>query len=179
MIVRAPLACILAFASVPPAAAQEVFAGAYAHAVDTPFTLETREGGADVAIGYRFAPVAQLGAIGRPAPYVLASINLAGDTSFVGGGLSWRIGRGRFYLRPAIGLVVHDGPDRRVDRRTGQRTDLGSRVLFEPELGIGLRASERFSIEASWMHVSHARLFNRGQNPGIDLIGLRLSWKTR
>ena len=40
--------------SATPAAAQEVFAGAYVHAVDTPFTLDTGEGGADLELGYRF-----------------------------------------------------------------------------------------------------------------------------
>jgi hypothetical protein len=73
--------------------------------------------------------------------------------------------------------VIHDGPSRRIGRDR-QFTHLGSRVLFEPEIALGLRASERLSIEASWMHISHARLFS-AQNPGLDMIGLRLSWKVR
>ena len=35
---------------------------------------------------------------------------------------------------------------------------------------------ERMPIEASWVHLSHARLFNREQNPGIDMLGLRLTY---
>jgi hypothetical protein len=43
---------------VPVAApAQEVFAGAYVHGVDTPFTLYTGEDGTDIELGYRFAPI--------------------------------------------------------------------------------------------------------------------------
>ena len=43
-------------------------------------------------------------------------------------------------------------------------------------MGIGFRLSERATLEASWVHLSHAQLFSR-QNPGIDNIGARLSWK--
>lgn len=158
-----------------PAAAQGAFVGAYLHEVGTPFTFTVDEGGADIQVGYRFAPVDALSFIGRPQPYVLASVNTAGDTSFAGGGLSWKIGNGPIYVRPGIGLIVHDGPSERFDPVSRKRTDLGSRVLFEPELAIGARVSERVSIEASWVHISHARLFNAGQNPGIDMIGLRLN----
>lgn len=54
------------------------------------------------------------------------------------------------------------------------RLALGSRILFEPELGIGLRLTPRITVEASWVHLSHATLFSR-QNPGIDNIGARVS----
>jgi hypothetical protein len=164
----------LAFAA-RPAAAQEVFAGAYVHGVDTPFTLPTGEGGADIELGYRFARQDALKPIGRPAPYLIASLNTGGDTSFVGGGLSWKLGRGTFYLRPGVGLVVHDGPRLRVGA-DGVRTDLGSPVLFEPEIAVGARLSPRVALEASWMHISNARLFNHRQNPGIDMMGLRLAF---
>jgi hypothetical protein len=158
--------------------AQEVFVGGYAHGVDTPLTFDTNEGGADIEAGFRFAPVEALSFIGKPQPYVFASVNTAGDTSFAGGGLSWTIGKGRFYLRPGIGVVVHDGPSLRVDPATRLRTDLGSRVLFEPELAAGVRLGEKWSAEASWVHISHARLFG-GQNPGLDMIGLRLNYRLR
>jgi hypothetical protein len=32
------------------------------------------------------------------------------------------------------------------------------------------------SVEASWVHMSHATLFSR-QNPGIDNLGVRLNLK--
>jgi hypothetical protein len=166
------LAVLLVLAS-PPAAAQEIFTGAYVHAVDTPFTLETGESGVDFEAGYRFGRQRALAFIGKPAPYVIASLNSRGDTSFAGAGLSWRFGKGPVYLRPAVGLVMQDGPNRRY-APDGVRTDLGSRVLFEPEVAIGTHLSGRLAVEASWVHVSHARLFNSKQNPGIDMMGLRL-----
>ena len=167
-------ACLLLTLAVPgAAAAQEAFAGLYAHEVDTPFSLQVQEDGAAVAAGFRFAPINALRRIGSPAPYVVVSLNTAGDTSFAGAGLSWTVGGGPVYLRPGVGLVVHDGPEYRVS--DGRRTDLGSRVLFEPEIAIGYRVDERLSLEASWMHISQARLFNSQQNPGIDMIGARLN----
>lgn len=171
------IALPLAFAATP-AAAQEVFVGVYGHGVDTPFTLYTGEGGADIELGYRFGRQDALKVIGKPAPYVLASLNTRGDTSFAGAGLSWKLGKGPVYLRPAIGLVVQDGPRLRAGPN-GVRTDLGSPVLFEPELALGLRLSDKAAIEASWVHISNATLFNRHQNPGIDMIGVRLELALR
>ena len=168
---------LAAFAS--PAAAQEVFVGGYVHGVNTPLTLDTGERGADIMAGYRFAPIERLAFIGKPAPYLIASLNTRGDTSFAGAGLAWTIGKGPVYLRPGVGIVVHDGPSYRVNAAGDTRTDLGSRVLFEPEIALGTRLTERISIEASWVHISHARLFDSGQNPGIDMFGVRLGYRLR
>lgn len=171
----ADLAALAALLPSGTAAAQEVFAGVYAHEVDTPFTLRVGESGADIVAGYRFAPIKALGAIGRPAPYVIAAVNTAGDTSFAGAGLAWTIGKGPLYLRPAVALVVHDGPSFRVDPVRRRHTELGSRVLLEPEIALGYRLNQRVSVEASWMHISQGRLFNGQQNPGIDMVGSRLN----
>lgn len=159
-----------------PAAAQEVFAGTYVHGVDTPFTLETGEGGVDFQAGVRFAPIQGLSFLGKPAPYVMVSVNASGETSFGGAGLGWTLGKGRFYVRPGIGLVIHDGPSFRLDPATQLRTDLGSRVLFAPEIAAGVRLSPKWSAEASWVHVSHARLFGE-QNPGLDMVGIRINYR--
>lgn len=169
------LAALAALSLPGAAAAREVFAGIYVHEVDTPFTLPVREDGADLVAGYRFAPIEALRIIGKPAPYLIASLNSSGDTSFAGAGLGWTIGKGRIYVRPAIGMVVHDGPGLRVDPVTRRRTDLGSRVLFEPEIALGYRIDDRVSLEASWMHISQGRLFNGEQNPGIDMVGARVN----
>ena len=159
-----------------PVAAEEVYGGIYAHGVDTPFTFDTGEGGVDLQAGYRFAEIEALRFLGGPQPYVFGSVNLDGDTNFAGIGLSWKAELSdRFYLRPGVGLVIHDGPTERVDPETRLRTDLGSRVLFEPEIAFGLDLNERTSVEASWVHISNARLFNSRQNPGIDTIGVRVN----
>lgn len=160
----------------PAAQADEVFVGTYAHAVDTPLTLRTDEGGADFELGYRFDPLEGLRFLGKPAPYVIGSLNTRGDTSFAGAGLSWKLGTGPLYVRPEIGIVVHDGPSLKL-APNGRHLELGSRVLFEPGIGIGTRLNDLATIEASWTHISQGRIFNYKQNPGIDMWGARLNWK--
>lgn len=168
------VAALAAGTAAAPAHAGEVFAGAYVHAVETPFTFDTGEGGADGVLGYRFDRIEALGAIGSPAPYLLASVNSDGGTNFAAAGLAWKIGKGPVYVRPALGIAVHDGPKEKLGPN-GEHYELGSRVLFEPEIAVGTRLSDRVSIEASWMHISHAQLFNSQQNPGIDMMGLRVN----
>lgn len=168
------LAAALA-AAASPAAAGELYGGVYKHAVDTPFTLDTQERGVDLQLGYRLDPVAPLLKI---EPYVFGSVSSEeGGTDFVGVGLSRKIGLGGVYVRPGVGLVLHNAPKLRVNSATGLRTDLGSRVLFEPEIAVGMNVAPRVSVEASWVHISNARLFNSQQNPGIDMIGLRANLK--
>ena len=158
-----------------PASAQEVFGGVYAHDVDTPLNLSGIEDGVDVELGWRGEKMRVLRAIGSPSPHAFVSVNSAGDTHFAAAGISWKIGD-RVYVRPGIGLAVHSGP-RRVDFGE-DRIDFGSRILFAPEMGLGARVSERVSVEASWVHFSHATLFS-GQNPGIDTIGARINYRFR
>ncbi len=160
------------FAATQPAVAQEVFVGLAAHEVDTPLSFDIGEEGVNFQAGYRGKRIEALSVIGAPSPYVFASINSAGDTSLVAAGLSWKIGK-KIYLRPGIGIAIHDGPSLRF-AADGSQTQLGSRILFEPELAAGVQLSERVDLEASWVHVSHAQLFNRNQNPGLDIVGLRL-----
>jgi len=169
------IAAAAAAVSAAPAAAGELYGGVYKHAVDTPFTLDTQEAGADLQLGYRLDPILPVAKI---EPYVFGSVNSdEGGTDFVGIGISRKFGLGGVYVRPGVGLVLHNGPDVRVNGATGLRTDLGSRVLFEPEIALGLAVAPRVSVEASWVHISNARLFNSQQNPGIDMIGLRANLK--
>lgn len=164
----------LAFAATP-AHAGELYGGVYSHAVDTPFTLDTQERGADLQLGYRLDPILP---VVRIEPYVFGSVNSSeGGTDFVGAGVGRKFSLGGVYVRPGVGLVIHNAPDVRVNPATGLRTDLGSRVLFAPEIALGMAVAPRLSVEASWVHISNARLFNRRQNPGIDMIGIRANLK--
>ena len=165
---------LLLVAAATPARASEIFGGLLAHDVDTPLSKGAYEDGADIEIGWRGSPSNALAFIGRPQPYAFAAIATSGETHVAAAGLGWRLGGGRFYARPGLGLAVHTRSSHGV--RNGFRTDLGSRILFEPELGLGYRISDRLSIEAAWVHVSHAQLFSR-QNPGMDSIGLRVSFR--
>ena len=156
-------------AAVLPASASagEVFGGLYVHDVKTPLNLSGIEGGMDLQLGWRG------GRIGKTPlqPYAFGALNTAGETSYAAAGLSARFGRSIF-IRPGIGLAIHNGSADEFNRT--DKIAFGSRILFEPELGIGAQLSERASIEASWVHMSHATLFS-GQNPGIDNLGVRLT----
>ena len=165
----------LAMLASGPAHAQEVFGGVLAHDVDSPLTLGGREDGVDLQFGWRGERIRALSVIGAPSPYVFGSLHSVGDTHFAAAGLSWKIG-GRLFVRPGIGIAIHSRRDDGV--ADGVRTDLGSRVLFEPELGVGYQVSDRVAIEASWVHISNAQLLSR-QNPGMDSVGVRLSYRLR
>ena len=166
-------AIALGFLAAAPAHAGEVFGGLYVHGVDTPLTLGgSPEGGVDVQLGYRGGPIIRNTKL---EPYVFGALNSQGDTSYAAAGVSWKFGD-RFYIRPGIGLAVHTGSSAELDNSSNDRIEFGSRILFEPELGIGARINDRMTIEASWVHLSHATLFG-GQNPGIDNIGARLNFK--
>ena len=157
-----------------PASAQEVFGGLYAHDVDTPLNLRGIEPGVDFQLGWRGARMPGLAFVGAPSPYVFGALNSTGDAHYAAAGISWKIG-GKLFVRPGIGLAVHSGPIH--SDPTEPRRSFGSRILFEPELGLGYRFGERLSAEASWVHMSHGGLFNSDQNPGIDNIGVRLSYR--
>ena len=164
-------AALAASALASPAIAGEVFGGIYGHAVNTPLSLESNlESGIDFQLGYRggnIVPGTKL------QPYVFGALNSVGDTSYAAAGLSWKFGD-HIYARPGLGLAIHNGATDKFTRP--DRIAFGSRVLFEPELGLGAEVNDRLSIEASWVHMSHAQLFGR-QNPGIDNIGMRLNFK--
>jgi len=164
--------CVLAFVLASPAAADEVFGGLYVHDIKTPLDKSGIEGGVDLQAGYRWDPL--MGAKG-PEPYVFVAANSAGKTHYAAAGLAFKFGT-KVFVRPGLGLAVHTGSSRDFTRPGDDKIAFGSRVLFEPELGIGYQIRDRMSIEASWVHMSHAQIFS-DQNPGIDDIGARFSWK--
>ena len=166
---RVALALILAAAAVTPAQAGELFGGLYVHDVDSPLTLSGVEKGFDVQLGYRG------GRIGRTPlqPYAFGALNTAGQTSYAAVGLSAKFGD-RLFIRPGLGIAVHNGSAADFDDPSNDKVEFGSRVLFEPELGIGARLNPRTTVEASLVHLSHAQIFGK-ENPGIDNLGVRLS----
>src|SRR5207237_7928734 len=98
--------------------------------------LSGQEHGAELELGYRSARMGGLAFLGRPSFYVRGALAASGGTDFVSAGLSWRLGHGRIYAQPALGIAVQTGKMPVFDAQ-GTRTDLGSRIVFEPELAIG------------------------------------------
>ena len=152
-----------------PAAAAEIFGGLYVHDVKTPLNLSGIEGGMDAMVGWRG------GRIGSTPlqPYVFGALNTAGETHYAAAGVSLKFGD-KLFIRPGLGIAIHSGSAKKFQDLSNDDIEFGSRILFAPELGLGARISNRASIEASWIHMSHGTLFGR-QNPGIDNIGVRLN----
>lgn len=186
------VAAALGFASTP-AAAGELMLGAYQHDIDDRFSFGHMEHGKQIVVGYRTAALDELSLIWKPRAHLIAGVNTAGGTDYVAAGLSWRFNFGgdRFYFSPGIGAAIHnhsvdlpspDAPgisDAERQRRLynwEHKLDLGSRVLFEPEWSLGWRATDRLSLELSWIHLSHAQLAGR-QNPGLGDFGLRAVYR--
>jgi len=156
---------LLGFAA--PAHSAEIFGGIYDHDVKLPTDKSGIESGVDLMLGWRG------GRIGHTPlqPYVLGALNSAGNTSYAAAGLSMKFGD-RVFFRPGLGLAIHNGSADKFFRT--DKIAFGSRVLFEPEIGVGMRISNRATVEASWVHMSHAQLFGH-ENPGIDNLGVRVS----
>lgn len=166
-----PLAATAALSIATPAQAGEIFGGLYVHDIDSPLTKSGVEEGVDVQLGWRGDRIGK-----TPfQPYAFAAVNTAGKTHYAAVGISAKFGD-RFFIRPGVGLAVHTGSAQNIHDPTDDEIEFGTRILFEPELGIGARINDRMTIEASWVHMSHARVFS-GQNPGIDNVGIRLSYK--
>lgn len=154
-----------------PAVASGLWIGLYQH--DVTLSSTRFETGQDIKVGWIGERIPSLSAIGRPAPHLLVSASLNGSTNYMAAGLNWRFGN-ELYVRPRIGIAVHDGPSRTV--RKGRRVDLGSPILFAPEIALGWALNRRVALEASWIHLSHGTLFSR-QNCGMDSWGLRAVMK--
>jgi lipid A 3-O-deacylase len=175
------------------ARAGEVFAGLYAHDLNDGISaVGNFEGGAQVVVGARTTALDELSVLGKPRVHVLMGVNTSGGADYLATGLSWRLKlTERLYLQPGLGVAVHDGkvglpsPDapgitlvEKLQRQRDWETklDLGSRVLFEPEVSLGWKATRRLSLELSWIHLSHAKLAGR-QNPGVGDVGLRVLYR--
>ena len=168
------LTAALALALPGSAQANELFGGVYVHDVKLPLDKSGIESGADLSLGYRGGRIGHLWSADLQ-PYVFAAVNTDGNTNYAAAGVSAKFPLGsRWYFRPGLGIAIHDGSAGKFFRT--DKIAFGSRVLFEPEIGLGAQLTKRVSVEASWVHMSHAQLFGK-ENPGIDNLGVRLNLK--
>lgn len=167
-----PLAMLAMFTiCATPAEAGELFGGVYVHDVDSPLTKSGIEKGADVQLGYRWDRIGKT----PLQPYLFGAVNTSGETHYAVAGVSAKFGK-RFYIRPGVGIALHSGDNQDFEDPGDDDVEFGTNILIAPEVGIGFTISERASVEASLVHLSHAQLFG-GQNPGIDNVGIRFNWK--
>ena len=169
--ISALIAAFLACLWPAPAQAGEVFGGLYVHDIDSPLTKSGVENGVDLQVGWRGDPLTSL----KIQPHAFVALNSSGNTHYAAVGISRKFG-GRIYIRPGVGVAVHTGSATKHQVSGNGEIEFGSRILFEPELAVGAKLNDRMSVEASWVHLSHAQLFSN-QNPGIDNVGVRLNFK--
>jgi hypothetical protein len=188
-------AVALLFLSAAPASAAEIYAGLFKH--DVTFLGEFvglgaagRESGTDLHLGLRSNRIDSLSMLGRPQAHVAVSINSNNTSNFVAAGLDWAIPLGKtVYFRPGLGLAYTDGAaglppvnaagisPAEIERRLrlyNTRIDFGSKVLFAPEVALGVRLSDRWAVELSYTHLSNGQIFHTGKNQGLDDAGARL-----
>lgn len=173
MRILAVLGAFFCIGAVPSAAAaDELFAGVHIHDVKTPLDASGIESGVDFSLGYRGSTIGHLWT-SELQPYIFGAVNSAGNTNYGAIGLAAKFPLGRqIYFRPGIGIAVHTGSAGKFYRT--DKIAFGSRVLFEPEIAIGTNLDKHVSVEASWVHMSHAQIFGK-ENPGIDNLGLRVN----
>lgn len=159
-----------------PVSAAEVFGGLSAHDVNLGISVCCYEHGIDVQAGLRSDPIVSLNHFGDLRLYGFGSINGSGGVDFGAAGVAWRLHlTDRLYFQPALGAAVQNGDADDFQRRPNH-LDLGSRILFEPEVSLGYRLATRWAAELSYVHLSHAQLAGP-QNPGMDDLGVRLVYR--
>ena len=126
--------------------------------------------------------------LGAPRPYVMASINTQGNTSFASTGVYWRIGfLHNWAFEPGFGIAVHDG-ELDIPRTLGrdnpastafeaQHQLLGSRVLFRESFALEHNITDHTAWQAYYEHLSNGQVFHHGRNQGLDEAGLRLLFR--
>lgn len=145
-----------------------------------------KEDGPNVAAEVRFASPDFLAWAFSPHPYLMASVNTQGNTSYGGAGLEWdfQVAQG-WHIEPGFGYVIHDGEiNNPFANGTPQSADfaeqhvlLGSRDLFRTSLAVTWDMSDTFALQGIYEHLSHGQILGEGRNQGLDEIGVRAVWR--
>lgn len=121
-----------------------------------------------------------------PQPYLMASVNSAGDTSFGGFGLEWRWDFAEGWaLEPGLGYIVHDGElENPYANGTPEAAEFaenhvqfGSRDLFRTSLALTRDLPGPWEVQVLYEHLSHGQILGNGRNQGIDEIGVRVGYR--
>lgn len=145
-----------------------------------------KEDGPNIELQVSFDSPGFLSWAGSPQPYVMASINTAGDTSFGGFGLEWRWDFAeKWALEPGIGYVIHDGelenpyPDGSPEAAAfaDEHVQYGSEDLFRTSLGLTYDFEGPFEGQLFYEHLSHGQILGDGRNQGVDQIGIRVGYQ--
>ena len=145
-----------------------------------------KEDGPNVELQASFDSPGFLSWAGSPQPYIMASLNTAGDTSFGGFGLEWRWDFAENWaLEPGVGYVVHDGelenpfPNGSPEAAAfaAENVQYGSRDLFRTSLGLTYDFAGPYEGQLFYEHLSHGQILGEGRNQGVDQIGVRIGYQ--
>lgn len=168
--------CVLIFglfslAGSPPALANSLHLGVLAHDVPDLWSHNNREDGIDLNLEWTPRWPAWSPGTGTVGSHLGLNLNSAGDTSYLYGGLNWRLGQSKgWYGRIGLGGALHNGERRFVNN---DRKALGSRLLFHIPLEVGYQWS-KYSVSLYFSHISNA--YTQDENEGMDTLGLRVGW---
>ena len=125
-----------------------------------------------------------------PEPYLVGSVNTAGNTSFGGGGLSWDFQLGkkqRWELETGIGYIVHNGAIDIPHLDHGGNAEnaafdannilFGSRDLFRTTLAFNRHLGDHWGVQLVYEHLSHGQILGSGRNQGNDSLGARAYYR--
>lgn len=145
-----------------------------------------KEDGPNIELQLSFDSPSWLSWAGSPQPYVMASFNTAGATSFGGFGLEWRWDfADGWALEPGIGYVVHDGElsnpypngSPQAAAFAEEHVLFGSRDLFRTSLALTRDLSGPWEMQLYFEHLSHGQILGSGRNQGIDELGFRIGYR--
>ena len=117
-----------------PAYAGELFGGIYVHDIKTAADKSGIEGGIDLQLGYRGGP------LGRRRCSPMSSARSTPPVTPIMRRSACREFRRPLFIRPGFGIAIHTGSADNFQIRN-HKIEFGSRILFEPELGIGARST--------------------------------------
>lgn len=144
-----------------------------------------KEDGPNISAELVFTSPDFLSAVLAPRPYVMGSLNTAGNTSYGAAGLIWNFSlTERLSFEPGVGYALHDGSirspfpqgDPRGDAFTSKHVLLGSHDLFRTSLAVNYEISDRWGVQALYEHLSHGQILGNGRNQGLDNVGLRVTY---
>jgi hypothetical protein len=112
--------------------------------------------------------------IGAPRPNLGATISLTGRESVAHAGLTWQLPvfDTPVYLEATLGGAVHNGV---LTGAIPPARNLGCRVNFYEQFGIGANLSESVTVTAFYEHTSNLGLCPA--NDGLSNFGLKLGWR--
>jgi lipid A 3-O-deacylase len=177
----------MALAPAAHAGVSEVHVGVMAHNICvTDCKNANKEDGPAVEFEVSFDSPGFLNWAGSPKPYLVASVNVAGETSFGGIGLEWRWNfADGWALEPGVGYVVHDGETVNPFANgtpeslafSNEHVLLGSRDLFRTSLGLTRDFDGPWEGQVFFSHLSHGQIIGEGRNQGMDQLGVRFGYQ--